>query len=479
VRYVACGLLVLGLILPALAQDGPPALLWQREYFEGNYASLNHVEQTAAGDLIVASYHYNGTTSPVCACRFNLDGDLIWEWNTGFYISIGSWVEELPDGSIVVCGAGRQVQSGTTGLLIGKITGSGQTIWCRIYPGMIGLCITQLPDEGFAACGYINNYDPVLIRTDSQGDTLWTRVWEAGWARARRVVYHDGGLVMYVDGGSGYGPLLIRYDLDGNLEWVSDFTGEFPTGGEWAGSLCMTPDGFTFVTGHYSRIVHTDWDGEEEWRQVVTGTSDRFGYSVNPTMDGGYVFSGRGGSWGPPGTVDMHSAPADTGQTWDGWLVKMDSLGQHQWHVFNSIGPRHNYLNCVQQLSQGGYIVAGQIWDTTGVGSWNGYLLRYAPETGIGEDEAPEPAPQLIPSSNPFSSSVTITCSCEVLPEQLAIYDLSGRRLRTLDPFGGSFLWDGADASGSQVPVGAYLIRGAVDGRVSSIKVVRVSYFGS
>jgi hypothetical protein len=279
---------------------------------------------------------------------------------------------------------------------------------------------------------------------------------------------------MYVDGGSGYGPLLISYDIDGNLEWVSDFTGEFPGGGELVGSLCMSSDGFTFVTGNDSWIVHTDWGGEEEWREEVEGSSGRFGYSVNPTMDGGYIFCGKGSYWGPPGTVDMHSAPADTGQTWDGWLVKMDSLGQDEWHIHNSIGPRDNYFNCVQQLSQGGYIVAGQIQNTPYSSNWNGYLLRYAPETGIGEDEAPEPALQLIPSSNPFSSSVTITCSGEVLPEQLAIYDLSGRRVRTLDPSGDSFLWDGADASGSQVPVGAYLVRGAVSGHASSIRLVRL-----
>ena len=83
--------------------------------------------------------------------------------------------------------------------------------------------------------------------------------------------------------------------------------------------------------------------------------------------------------------------------------------------------------------------------------------------------------PTLKPSCNPFTSSVTITCESETLPGQLMVYDITGRLIRTLnDPEGSSFLWDGRGCSGGEVPVGAYLIRGAVDGRASSIMVVRL-----
>ena len=473
-----CCLVFLSLALPVMAEDGPPTLLWTVEPPDWIH-EIHHIVESQSGGFIAATV----TALPhKPVVRFDENGNVLWE---GGMCGIGFayWVEELPDGNIVATGWGTDPEQTVSGLWITKVTADGDPLWYRVYwltsadrLSVEGHCIQVLPDGGFAVCGHVRNYDPWLLRTDSQGDTLWTRVWEPGWARARRVVYHDNGLVMFVDGSYGYGPLLIRYDLDGNLEWVSDFTGEYESSTDWGGSMCMTPGGggYTFVSEYYSWIVGTDWSGEEQWSQEIFGDMGRVGLSINPTMDGGYIFSGKGSHWSPPQTVDTHSAPADTGSTWDGWLVKMDSLGNHEWHVFNSLGTRDNYFNCVQQLSQGGYIVAGQIWDTVH-SSWNGYLLRYAPETGI---EGDEPVPILLtlaPSSNPFTTSVSITCNGEVLPDQLMVYDITGRLIRSLsDRQGASFLWDGRDASGADLPRGTYLIRGAIDGRVSSIRVVRL-----
>jgi flagellar hook assembly protein FlgD len=55
------------------------------------------------------------------------------------------------------------------------------------------------------------------------------------------------------------------------------------------------------------------------------------------------------------------------------------------------------------------------------------------------------------------------------------VYDITGRLIRSLsDREGSSFLWNGADASGSEVPTGTYIIQGAVDGQATSITVVRL-----
>lgn len=81
----------------------------------------------------------------------------------------------------------------------------------------------------------------------------------------------------------------------------------------------------------------------------------------------------------------------------------------------------------------------------------------------------------MTPSCNPFTSSVTITCESDALPGQLMVYDITGRLIRSLsDREGSSFTWDGNDGSGTQVPTGTYLIQGAVDGQVSSIRIVKL-----
>ncbi len=102
-------------------------------------------------------------------------------------------------------------------------------------------------------------------------------------------------------------------------------------------------------------------------------------------------------------------------------------------------------------------------------------ILNETIQDGI---EGGEPVPGMLSlhsSANPFSSSITITCEGEALPGQLMVYDITGRLIRSLyDRQDSSFLWDGCDGSGDEVPTGTYLIQGAVDGQASSIRVVRL-----
>ncbi|MBD3277294.1 MAG: hypothetical protein GF388_03255, partial [Candidatus Aegiribacteria sp.] len=78
-------------------------------------------------------------------------------------------------------------------------------------------------------------------------------------------------------------------------------------------------------------------------------------------------------------------------------------------------------------------------------------------------------------SMNPFSESVSFTVDAHPVPGQLAVYDLSGRIVRTL--FKGAdnaFLWDGCDSEGDELPPGSYIIQGASAGRLGSVSVVKL-----
>lgn len=84
---------------------------------------------------------------------------------------------------------------------------------------------------------------------------------------------------------------------------------------------------------------------------------------------------------------------------------------------------------------------------------------------GVSEDEEEQNGStsfDLVPSLNPFYGSVVITAGSDPLPGQLLVYAMSGRLLRTLYQNGeGSFLWDGCDAEGNDLPSGSYIIQGA------------------
>ena len=84
--------------------------------------------------------------------------------------------------------------------------------------------------------------------------------------------------------------------------------------------------------------------------------------------------------------------------------------------------------------------------------------------------------PSMTSSSNPFEESVVISFEGAQIPEQLMIYDTSGRLVRRLHYTGeGSFLWDGRNSQGEEVPAGCYTVRAVSDTELQSLTIVKTN----
>jgi len=451
-----------------LAMD-PPVKLWEKWYYDAwDAAHFEDIELDQNGNLFVTSIIYDNT-QPVhesfVAILFDEDGNCIWEVPHSFAGAFGYDGAVLTDGSYVITGtAVEDSASNSIGLFIQKISSDGTTIWARIYDypdtKEEGYGIACLPDGGFAVCGRVHGTGIQagqlwLLRTDADGDTLWTQTWGTyNTNYGKTVLLSNSELCVLAMGRDDTlitaGPHLLFYDLEGNYLRGTNYPElyyKFPA------DMCSASDGgYTFVTKTHCVIWHTDQYGETLWWHdiYITPNDQHEGFCIRPTMDGGYVFSGWDGYF--EGPWDGGGSGVNTLDYREGWLVRFDADGNELWN-FNNTVSHHNYFYSCVQLPEGGYITGGT-WSGTG------YLVRYAPETGIeGGDVIPGITLEATP--NPFSGSLSVSFGlAEPGHVNLEVYDLSGRlvqRLLSEDAVTGlhSVDWN-PDAS---APSGCYLLR--------------------
>lgn len=455
-------ILPLFLLTQATLAIDPPGISWIRTYFEGYYSNFTEVRETNDGGFVATV-----STSMVpqfALCRFNSMGDTLWTAITGRANQVCYWVEELPDGDFIATGLGKESSESSTGLLLARCDAEGNEVWSHLYDlagsSEAGYCVIPLPDGGFAACGGINVTTGLdhawILRTDANGDTLWTRQW-GGYTLndARRVIYLDGLLHVLtygrIDPDSAKGVHLVTWDLEGNLldeVRIPELTGQ-------GMDMCRCPwdGGYTIVTMStmYTEIAHVDDHGSLLWR-VATSTD---GYSISTTMDGDYIYGGQ--LITPTRGFLPQDQPVSPATEWRGRVVLFGPEGEQLWEDWiYEYGCMAIYS--IRQLSQGGYVAVGQSLDAEF--HQNGLMIRYEPETGITGNPAPQrvriletPVPN--PSTGGFTISFDLPTDGQIV---LSVNDLTGRRVADL--------YQGTAAAGyhtlgwdaSNLPSGCYIV---------------------
>ncbi|MDD5530740.1 MAG: T9SS type A sorting domain-containing protein [bacterium] len=263
------------------------------------------------------------------------------------------------------------------------IASTPDVLWTKNYGGASddrGQSVQQTEDGGFIIAGETcsfgaGGFDIYLIKTNSYGDTLWTRTFggteeDFGYSAQQT---NDGGYIItgYTGsyGAGSYDLWLIKTDSSGNKTWDKTFGG---TASDVGNSIQQTNDGGYIITGlhngYYFWLVKTDVNGDSLWTTVFFGGMyDSEGNSVQQTTDSGYIITGY--SW-PYDTVGPGPRFNDV------WLIKTDAKGDTLWtKTYDGINSYNDYGYSVQQTKDGGYIIVGGTGISFG-GNDNMWLIK-------------------------------------------------------------------------------------------------------
>ena len=260
------------------------------------------------------------------------------------------------------------------------IADPGDTLWTRTYGGSAqdqAQCVQQTTDGGYIVGGFtrsfgVGEYDFYLVKTDDSGDTLWTRTYGGSVSDNGRYVQQttDGGYIFagqtrsYGAGSADF--WLVKTDDSGDTLWTRTYGG---SSGDYGYCVQQTTDGGYIVTGSTSSfgagsadlyLVKTDDSGNTLWTRTYGGSGHDYARSVQQTDDGGYIIAGYGTSFGAGG--------------YDFYLVKTDDSGDTLW-IRTYGGSSDDFGYCVQQITDGGYIITGST-SSFGAGGDDIYLVK-------------------------------------------------------------------------------------------------------
>jgi hypothetical protein len=176
--------------------------LWTRTYGGSNWDDANSVQQTADGGYVVAGWTQSfGVGTPTYANMYlvktNSQGDTLWTRTYGGSdYDFAYPVQQTADGGYIVAGFTWSFGAGLCDLYLVKTNSQGYVQWTSTYGGSDydeARSAQQTADGGYIVAGTTISFgagggDFYLVKTDSQGDTLWTRTYGgSSWDEAYSV----------------------------------------------------------------------------------------------------------------------------------------------------------------------------------------------------------------------------------------------------------------------------------------------------
>ena len=451
-----------------------PDTLWTKLYKDGYQAYGYSVKQTDDEGFV-----FTGSTTPygylysdLYLVKTDSQGNLVWSKTFGSnFTDRGQDVQQTEDDGYIVVGTIIPAGETWSDVYLIKTDENGDSLWTKHYGGLDtdwGCCVEQTTDGGFIISGNTNpspilSY-PILIKTDENGEVEWYRVYDFVEGKGSSVIQNQEG--NYIIAGISYsiGPgegavLTMKVDANGDTIWIKTYGGNYIDAGnginEVEGGYAVAGATHSFGAGDYDFfLIRTNEDGDSLWSNTYGGDEMDNGLDFDLTFDGGYVLAGWTESFGA--------------MIKDYYIVRTDSTGDSMW-TLQLGGYLSDIAQSIQQTDDGGYIVCGTSDSFEPSEYSEVWLVKLDSSANVVWERSlnqPNEFTFYQPFPNPFNSSTNISfelrTACNV---NIDIFDVTGRNVwaKGLSPIRNQYL-----------PAGLHLVIFDAEGLTSGIYFVRL-----
>lgn len=370
--------------------------------------------------------------------KVNSVGDTMWtktfiDTFPHFYANVIKYLIETSDTNYIVVGV-----IGSYGW-IAKITPQQNILWNRVFSRdtieSYFFSIIETDDKNCFVGGYMGNmntrYDAWLVKISLDGDTLWTKTFGKieidesifDICKTQDNNYVLAGMTQEFSPPYYSHAWLYKLNNSGDSIWMKDYKDSLDY--QEIHSVIPTVDEGYLFTGRIALVgsqhtkgwfVKTDSSGEIMWTKTMGDSFSNIFRSARQTNDKGYILAGHTYSYGA-GYADI-------------WLVKTDSLGDTVWMKTFGDSITGEGASDVQLTTDSGYILCGDYWEKSAV------LIKTDSFGNIGVKETSNIKTQnakIEISQNPFIKLITLKYQLPVeTPVSLNIYNASGTLVKTL-----------------------------------------------
>ena len=218
-------------------------IIWTKTYGGEGSTHGSFAQQTSDGGYIACGYNQSGIANKIYTINTDSSGNLLWSKKIGghqFSSYKAKQVKQTNDGGFIICGYSAPEIAYYGAAFLIKTNSIGDTLWTKAYRGnrgSYGYCVEQTTDGGYILAGRITDSlnteitDVLLVKTNSDGDTLWTKTFGGANYDVAYAIKQtsDGGYAIAgkTDSfGSGFDDVFItKTDVHGNPIWQRN-TGE-------------------------------------------------------------------------------------------------------------------------------------------------------------------------------------------------------------------------------------------------------------